>query len=202
MYSLPDLPYDYDALDPFIDGQTMRFHHDKHHAAYVKNLNSVLEKLPDFANTDIIELISNLATIPQPVRTAVVNNGGGHLNHSLFWKWMTPEKTSPAGKLLTALEQSFGSLDGFRDQFSTAALSQFGSGWAWLVNKDGKLSLTATSNQDSPYSKGEIPLLGLDVWEHAYYLQYKNVRADYISNWWHVVNWDEVSSRYLDSLAI
>jgi Fe-Mn family superoxide dismutase len=179
----------------------MRVHHQKHHTAYVKNLNSALEKYPELFERGLLELIKDLDSLPEAVRTAVRNNGGGHLNHSLFWQWMTPEKTSPSEKLLSALTQTFGGLDEFKQQFTAKALSHFGSGWAWLIQKDGVLEITSTSNQDSPYSTGAEVLLGLDVWEHAYYLKYRNLRADYISNWWNVVNWREVSSRFQDSVT-
>lgn len=201
MFSLPDLPYDYDSLEPFIDKETMQVHHQKHHATYVKNLNTALEKYPELFERGLLDLIKDLNSLPEAVRTAVKNNGGGHLNHSLFWEWMTPEKTTPSEKLLSALTETFGGLDEFKQQFTAKALSQFGSGWAWLILKDGVLEITSTSNQDSPYSTGAEVLLGLDVWEHAYYLKYRNLRADYISNWWNVVNWREVSSRYQDSIT-
>lgn len=201
MFKLPDLPYDYNALEPFIDQETMQVHHQKHHAAYVKNLNTALEKFPDLMERGLLDLIKGVDSLPESVRTAVRNNGGGHLNHSLYWEWMTPEKTTPGEKLLSAIEEKFGSLEQFKEQFTAKGLSQFGSGWAWLIVKEGVLEITSTSNQDSPFSQGAEPILGLDVWEHAYYLKYRNLRADYIANWWNVVNWREVSSRFLDSFT-
>ncbi len=201
MFTLPDLPYTYEALEPFIDAKTMHVHHDLHHAAYVKNLNAALEPAPELFNRDIVDLVTNVSFLPEAVQTAVRNHGGGHLNHSLFWQYLTPEKTAPPAKLLSALENSFGSLDKFKEQFSAKAISHFGSGWAWLVFKQGKLDITSTSNQDSPYTTGEIPLLCLDVWEHAYYLLYQNRRAEYVAAWWNVVNWNAVSSKFLDATS-
>lgn len=201
MFTLPDLPYTYAALEPFIDTKTMHVHHDLHHAAYVKNLNAALEAAPQLFNRDIVDLVTNLTSLPADVQTAVRNHGGGHLNHSLFWQFLTPEKTVPQEKLLSALDHTFGSLDKFKEQFSAKALSHFGSGWAWLVSKQGKLAITSTSNQDSPYTAGETPLLCLDVWEHAYYLLYQNRRVEYISAWWNVVNWNAVSGKFLDATS-
>lgn len=193
MFSLPDLPYDYKALEPFIDEQTMHLHHDKHHATYVQKLNEALADHPDLLNMDINQLLINFHQIPQDLQTKVKNHGGGHANHSLFWLIMKPNSNSaPTGELDQAIKDTFGSFDQFKDKFSQAATNLFGSGWAWLVSDQGKLAITTTANQDSPLIDGKTPLLGLDVWEHAYYLKYQNRRAEYIENWWHLVNWDYV----------
>jgi Fe-Mn family superoxide dismutase len=197
MFNLPDLPYDYSALEPYIDAETMRVHHDKHHAAYVKNLNTVLEKYPEIARKELLDLITHLDELPEEIKTKVKNQAGGVLNHNLFWEFMSPEKSAPDEKLLTALTSVFSGVDSFREQFSAAAAGFFGSGWVWLVFDHGQLKITATANQDSPYSIGQTPLLGFDVWEHAYYLKYQNRRPEYISAWWNIVNWAEVSSRFL-----
>ena len=196
-YELPPLPYPYDALEPHIDEQTMRIHHDKHHAAYVNNVNSALEGHPELAKKSVEDLLKDLNAVPEAVRTAVRNNGGGHANHTLFWVVMSPSGGGmPGGALASAINQAFGSFDAFKDQFSTAAATRFGSGWAWLVvGPGGSLSVTSTPNQDTPLSEGLTPILGIDVWEHAYYLKYQNRRADYIAAWWNVVNWDEVARR-------
>lgn len=197
-YKLPDLPYDYSALEPHIDTRTMALHHDKHHAAYVNNLNKALEGYPDFQQKDIIELIVDLESVPEDIRTTVRNNGGGHLNHSLFWLSMDPKRGGePSGKLAANLKETFGSFGDFKEQFSTAALTLFGSGWAWLcVDTDGDLLIKALPNQDNPISIGLTPILGLDVWEHAYYLKYENRRADYIAAWWNVVDWKHTGAIY------
>ncbi|MBO2521583.1 MAG: superoxide dismutase [Clostridia bacterium] len=197
-HQLPPLPYPYDALEPHIDEQTMRIHHDKHHAAYVNNLNAALEGHPDLAGKDLVELLQNLDSVPEAIRTAVRNNGGGHYNHTLFWEIMKPGGAKePTGELASAINEAFGSFEAFKDAFSKAAAGRFGSGWAWLVvTKDGKLAVTSTPNQDTPVMDGDTPILGLDVWEHAYYLKYQNRRPDYIAAWWNVVNWDEVAARY------
>jgi superoxide dismutase, Fe-Mn family len=194
-HKLPNLPYDYNALEPYIDAQTMRIHHGKHHQGYVNNLNAALEKYPDLQNKAMVELLADLDAIPADIRTAVRNNGGGHANHSLFWPCMSPQGGGePTGKLAEAINKSFGSFDNFKEQFSKAAATRFGSGWAWLcVDGGDKLVITNTPNQDSPISEGLVPILGLDVWEHAYYLNYQNRRPDYIAGWWNVVNWDEVA---------
>ncbi|MCU0621533.1 MAG: superoxide dismutase [Gemmatimonadales bacterium] len=197
-FTLPPLPYDYTALEPHLDEQTMRIHHDKHHAAYVTNLNAALEGQADLASRSIEALIGNLAAVPEGIRTAVRNNGGGHYNHTLFWEIMTPGGASePAGPLAAAITAAFGSVAAFKEQFGKACLGRFGSGWAWLV-KDGKggVALETTPNQDSPIMEGRTPILGCDVWEHAYYLKYQNRRADYVGAWWNVVNWTEVSKRF------
>ncbi len=197
-HQLPPLPYDYAALEPHIDAQTMQIHHDKHHAAYVNNLNAALEKAPELADKPVEELISNLDSVPEAIRAAVRNNGGGHLNHTLFWDIMTPGGASqPSGELLGAIEASFGSLEDFKTQFNDAGVKRFGSGWVWLVkDASGKLSLTSTPNQDNPISEGQTPILGNDVWEHAYYLKYQNLRPKYLEAWWNVVNWDKVAQNY------
>ncbi|PIT92260.1 MAG: superoxide dismutase [Candidatus Harrisonbacteria bacterium CG10_big_fil_rev_8_21_14_0_10_42_17] len=197
-HELPELPYDYQSLEPYIDAETMEIHYSKHHAGYVKNLNAVLEGYDTLIGKSPSELLTSLDSIPEPIRTAVRNNGGGHYNHSLFWKSMSSDGGKiPTGSLLEALNEAFGSFDGFQAQFSEVATKHFGSGWAWLSkNNAGQLTLSSTPNQDSPLMKGLIPLLGLDVWEHAYYLKYHNKRADYITAWWNVVNWAEVSHRF------
>lgn len=201
MYTLPDLPYDFADLEPHIDKETMHIHHDKHHAGYVNNVNAALEGHEDLQNKDIEDLISDLDALPEDIRTAVRNNGGGHANHSLFWTVMSPDGGGdPDGELAQALNDTFGSLDAFRDEFSTAAGTRFGSGWAWLVVDNGSLKVMSTPNQDSPLSEGKTPILGLDVWEHAYYLHYQNKRPDYVNAWWNVVNWNEVSRRYSEAI--
>jgi Fe-Mn family superoxide dismutase len=175
----------------------MQIHHGKHHQAYVNNLNAALEKAPALAGKSVEELIANLSAVPEDIRTAVRNNGGGHLNHSLFWKWMAPgEGGAPTGALADAINAAFGSFDSFKEQFAKAGVGRFGSGWAWLVNTGGKLSIESTPNQDSPMMEGKKAILGIDVWEHAYYLKYQNRRPDYITAWWNVVNWAEVSKNY------
>lgn len=203
MFTLPELPYAYDALEPFIDEATMHFHHDKHHAAYVDNLNKALEGQKVWADKPIEEIIAHISDVPETIRTKVKNNAGGHYNHSLFWVMMAPNKDQtvrkPAGKIAKAIDTGFGGFDAFKEKFSTAGMGRFGSGWVWLVSDNGTLLIVDTPNQDSPLSEGKIPLLGLDVWEHAYYLKYQNKRADYIQNWWNVVNWDEVEKRYAAS---
>jgi Fe-Mn family superoxide dismutase len=197
-YKLPDLPYGFDALEPHIDARTMEIHHDRHHAAYVNNVNTALEGHPNLAARSIEDLLRGINSVPEGVRTVVRNNGGGHANHSLFWQIMSPNGGGkPSGALAEAINSTFGSFDAFKDQFSKAAAGRFGSGWAWLVvDGSGKLAVTSTANQDSPYMEGQTPILGLDVWEHAYYLKYQNKRPDYIAAWWNVVNWPEVARRY------
>lgn len=193
---LPDLPYSYDALEPYIDEETMHLHHDKHHNTYVNNVNAALAKHPEIGE-DLEQLLSDVATIPADIRQAVINNGGGHLNHALFWELMTPEKTEPSAALAADLEATFGSFEDFKAAFTTAATSRFGSGWAWLVvNNDGKLEVTSTANQDTPISEGKTPILGIDVWEHAYYVKYRNVRPDYIKAFFSVINWNKVNELY------
>lgn len=194
--TLPDLPYAYDALEPTIDAETMQLHHGKHHAAYVANVNAALEKHPEVGE-DLEALLADVSKLPADIRQAVINNGGGHLNHALFWQLMTPEKTAPSAELTAALEAKFGSFDAFKDAFAQAATTRFGSGWAWLVvNKAGELEVISTGNQDSPIMDGYKPILGLDVWEHAYYLNYRNVRPNYIKAFFDVVNWNKVDELY------
>jgi len=195
-YSVPDLPYAYDALEPHIDEQTMRLHHDKHHQAYVDKVNAALEGT-EHADKPIEDVIRNLDAIPEDKRTAVRNNGGGHFNHTLFWESMSPNGGgAPTGDLAAAIDEAFGSFDAFKEQFEAAGANQFGSGWAWLVLDGGKLAVTSTANQDNPLSQGKTPLLGNDVWEHAYYLKYQNRRPEYLKAWWNVVAWDEVAQRF------
>ena len=197
-HSLPPLPYAYDALEPHLDEQTMRIHHDKHHGGYVNNLNAALEGKADLANLSVEDLLGKLSSVPEAIRTAVRNNGGGHANHTLFWELMTPGGAKkPDGALAKALDASFGGFDGFKEQFAKAGMGRFGSGWAWLVqDQGGKLAIESTPNQDSPLMEGKRPLLGCDVWEHAYYLKYQNRRADYLAAWWNVVNWTLVAGRF------
>ncbi|MNN13487.1 Superoxide dismutase [Mn] [compost metagenome] len=197
-YELPALPYPANALEPYIDEQTMNIHHDRHHNTYVTNLNAALEKAPELQSKSVEELISDLNSVPESIRTAVRNNGGGHANHSLFWQIIGPNGGgSPSGTLAQAIDNELGGFDKFKEDFAKAAASRFGSGWAWLVvDKNGKLSITSTPNQDNPLSEGLTPILGLDVWEHAYYLKYQNKRPDYIAAFWNIVNWDEVNKRY------
>ncbi len=196
-HEVPPLPYDYAALEPHIDEQTMRIHHDKHHAAYVNNLNAALEKHPDLQKKSAEDLIRSVNSLPEEIRTAVRNNGGGHVNHTMFWEIMGPGKGgTPAGAIGDAIKSSFSSFDSLKEQFAKAATTRFGSGWAWLIDAGGKLVIESTANQDSPLMEGKKPLLGLDVWEHAYYLKYQNKRPDYIAAWWNVVNWDAVSKRF------
>lgn len=199
-YELPDLPYDFGALEPHIDRRTMEIHHGKHHAGYVTKLNDALEGHDELLGKSIEELLRNLDQVPEDIRTAVRNNGGGHANHSLFWTIMGPDTEKlPTGELMNAIKDQWNSLDFLKDEFSKAATSRFGSGWAWLVVHEGKLEVMSTPNQDSPLSEGKTPILGLDVWEHAYYLNYQNRRADYIEAWWNVVNWKEVSRLFTEA---
>ena len=197
-HELPKLPYAYDALEPHIDARTMEIHHTKHHQGYVNNLNAALEKHPELEKKSVEDLLKDLNAIPEDIRTAVRNNGGGHANHSMFWPIMSPDGGGePEGELADAINSSFGSFSDFKDQFSKAAAGRFGSGWAWLcVGRGGKLTITSTPNQDNPVSDGLKPVLGLDVWEHAYYLKYQNRRPEYISAWWSVVNWKQVAKNY------
>ncbi|MDD3572271.1 MAG: superoxide dismutase [Eubacteriales bacterium] len=195
-FTLPPLPYAYNALEPYIDEETMRIHHTKHHQAYIDNLNKAIGGT-EHAGRSIEDIIKNLDSLPESIRTAVRNNGGGHFNHGIFWQIMGPGgKGKPEGELAAQIDKDFGSFDAFKEAFETAGKTQFGSGWAWLVIKDGKLGVEKTANQDNPLTKGFIPLLGADVWEHAYYLKYQNRRPDYLKNWWHTVNWDEVAKRF------
>jgi len=197
-YELPPLPYDYSALEPFIDEQTMRLHHDKHHQTYITNVNNALANHPDLAAKSVEDLIKDLAAVPEDVRTVVRNNGGGHANHTFFWQIMAPSAGGdPTGAIATDITQTFGSFAGLKEQFAKAATTRFGSGWAWLtLDNAGTLKVESTANQDSPLMEGRTPLLGLDVWEHAYYLKYQNRRPEYIEAWWNVVNWAEVAKRY------
>lgn len=196
-YTLPDLPYAYDALEPYIDEETMHLHHDKHHNTYVTNLNAAIEKHPELGEKSVEALLADFDSVPEDIKTAVRNNGGGHANHSFFWEILAPNAGGePTGAIKEAIEETFGSFADFKEEFKTAATGRFGSGWAWLVIKDGKLAITSTANQDSPLMDGQTPVLGLDVWEHAYYLKYKNVRPDYINAFWSVVNWDKVNDFY------
>ncbi len=197
-FELPALPYPNNALEPHIDEQTMMIHHDRHHNTYVTNLNNALESAPELQSKSLEELISDLNSVPESIRTAVRNNGGGHHNHSLFWEVIGPDAGgAPTGELAAAIDSELGGFDKFKEDFAKAATTRFGSGWAWLVvDKDGKLAVTSTPNQDSPIMDGQTPLLGLDVWEHAYYLKYQNKRPDYIGAFWNVVNWDAVNARY------
>ena len=196
-YTLPDLPYAYDALEPYIDEETMHQHHDKHHNTYVTNLNAAIEKYPELGEKTIEELLSDMDAVPTDIKTAVRNNGGGHANHSFFWEIMAPNAGGePTGAIKEAINEAFGDFSSFKEEFKKAAAGRFGSGWAWLVMENGKLAITSTANQDSPLMEGKTPILGLDVWEHAYYLKYKNVRPDYIAAFWNVINWDEVNKRF------
>ncbi len=196
-HTLPDLPYANDALEPHIDARTMEIHHDRHHNTYVTSLNAALDGLDDLASKTVEELISDLDAVPESARTAVRNHGGGHANHSLFWTILGPGKGgAPSGDLAVAIDSTFGSFDAFKDQFAKAAATRFGSGWAWLSVKGGELAVSSTPNQDSPLMEGATPILGIDVWEHAYYLNYQNKRPDYIAAFWNVVNWDAVAERY------
>jgi superoxide dismutase, Fe-Mn family len=197
-FELPPLPYAEDALEPHIDARTMSIHHDKHHAGYTNNLNKALEGHAEWQDKSIEEILRNIEQIPEAIRTAVRNNGGGYANHTLFWNIMSPNGGgTPGGDLAAAIDEKFGSFDAFKEKFSGAASTRFGSGWAWLVvTGDGGLDVYSTANQDSPYMQGDVPILGLDVWEHAYYLHYQNRRPDYISAWWNTVDWDQVAQNY------
>ena len=195
-YEVPPLPYDYNALEPHIDEQTMKLHHDKHHQAYVDKANAALEGT-EWADKDVEDVLKNLSSLPDDIRTAVQNNAGGHANHSFFWQVMGPDSGgAPDGDLASAIDDAFGSFDSFKDELKAAGVNRFGSGWSWLVHDGSGLAVVSTANQDSPVSDGQTPLLGVDVWEHAYYLKYQNRRPDYIDAWWNVVNWDEVASRF------
>jgi len=204
-YTLPQLPYSYDALEPYIDKMTMEIHHTKHHQAYINNLNSALEKYPEWQNVELEEILKNLNQLPEEIRTAVRNNGGGHYNHSLFWEIMKPPTQTNAeftqnqadSILFKVIEENFGSFENFKNLFSETALKHFGSGWAWLVvTPDKKLKVYSLPNQDNPLMNGDLPIMGLDVWEHAYYLKYQNRRNEYIQNWWNVVNWEKIEENY------
>lgn len=198
---LPQLPYAYDALEPYIDKETMTLHHDKHHATYVANVNNALEKHPEIGE-DLESLLADVDSIPEDIRQSVINNGGGHLNHALFWELLSPKKQNPSTEILTAIEQSFGTFEKFKETFSQAATTRFGSGWAWLVvNQEGKLEVLSTANQDTPISQGKSPILALDVWEHAYYLKYRNVRPNYIKAFFEIINWEKVSELYQTAIS-
>jgi len=198
MFNLPPLPYNFDALEPYIDTKTMEVHYTKHHQTYLDNLNAALSSHPELLDMTIEELIKKLDTLPVDIQATVRNNGGGFYNHALFWQWMMKQGGSPKGIILESIKKQFISVEAFQEQFNAAAKSRFGSGWAWLVlNREGNLEITSTANQDTPYSEGKQPILGLDVWEHAYYLKYQNRRVDYIQAWWHVVNWGYVEELYL-----
>lgn len=204
MHTLPQLPYSYTALEPAIDAKTMEIHHTKHHQAYIDKLNAAIEKYPELQEKSVEQLLREIKTVPEDIRTAVQNHGGGHANHSLFWTILTPDSPGkPAeGKFLNALEQAFSNYEGFTTKFGDAAASRFGSGWAWLVVNESKLlEVRSTANQDSPLMDGQTPILGLDVWEHAYYLNYQNRRPEYIQSFWKIVNWAEVERRYLHAIA-
>ncbi len=197
-FTLPALPYAPDALEPYIDKTTMEIHHGKHHAAYVTNLNKALESAPDLASKTIEELLANnCAIVPDAIKTAVRNNGGGHINHSMFWKILGPGiEGAPVGNLAAAIHSTFGTFDSFKEKFNAAATTRFGSGWAWLIKTGSGLEISSTANQDSPVMEGKFPVIGLDVWEHAYYLKYQNRRPEYIGAWWNVVNWPEAEHRF------
>ncbi len=201
-FTLPELPYPYEALEPHIDTLTMQIHHDKHHAAYVNNLNTALVEHPDLHALSIEELVTDLDAVPEEIRTAVRNNGGGHLNHSMFWEIMGPESTSPSGDLAAAIDRDLGGMDTMQAAVNDAGLKRFGSGWSWLVVNDGALSVLSSPNQDNPLMDGTgVPILGIDVWEHAYYLAYQNMRVDYLAAWWNIVNWDAVAARYTAAIG-
>ncbi|MDF0555681.1 superoxide dismutase [Kamptonema sp. UHCC 0994] len=202
-FTLPPLPYEYNALEPHIDARTMQFHHDKHHAAYVKNLNDAINKYSQLKGKSAEALLRDINSVPEDIRTVVRNNGGGHVNHTMFWEIMSPKGGGePTGAIATAINQTFGSVDAFKQKFNDAGTKRFGSGWVWLVlNKNGKLEITTTGNQDSPLMEGKYPIMGNDVWEHAYYLKYQNLRGDYLKAWWNVVNWAEINRRYEKAIA-
>jgi Fe-Mn family superoxide dismutase len=196
-FELPKLPYAVDALEPYIDAQTMTLHHDKHHQTYVTNLNGAIEKHPELASKSLEDLLMDLNSVPEDIRTVVRNHGGGTWNHSMFWEIMGPNAGgAPKGDLAKAIDAAFGSFDAFKAEFEKAANGRFGSGWAWLVKKGDGVAIVSTANQDNPMSDGSTPVLGIDVWEHAYYLKYQNRRAEYVTNWWNVINWDAVAARY------
>ena len=197
-FTVPQLPYAFDALEPYIDKQTMEIHHDKHHGAYVTNLNKALESAPNLQNKTVEELLANnCAIVPENIRTAVRNNGGGHINHSMFWQIMAPKAGgNPSGNVAQAIQSAFGTFDQFKEKFNAAGIGRFGSGWAWLVKSAGKVEIISTANQDSPVMEGKFPVMGVDVWEHAYYLKYQNRRAEYVAAWWNVVNWPEIEKRF------
>ena len=201
-FELPPLPYDYSALEPYIDAQTMQIHHDRHHGTYVTNLNGAIDKHPELGDRTIEQLLGDLSSVPDDVRTVVRNNGGGHYNHSIFWEIMAPNAGGePSGDLAGAISEAFGDFASFKDALSKAAIGQFGSGWGWLYHSDGKLTVRGFPNQDNPIMEGGVPILGVDVWEHAYYLKYQNKRPDYVAAWWNTVNWPAVGERYTGAHA-
>jgi Fe-Mn family superoxide dismutase len=197
-FTLPDLPYPSDALEPSIDKMTMEIHHDKHHGAYVANANKAIESAPELQGKSVEDLLANnLAAVPENIKTAIRNNGGGHVNHTMFWQIMAPKGGGqPSGKLADAINSTFNSFDNFKEKFNAAAMGRFGSGWAWLLKSGNSLEIGSTANQDSPIMEGKIPVMGIDVWEHAYYLKYQNRRAEYVQAWWNVVNWKEIEKRF------
>lgn len=200
-YTLPELPYAYDALEPYIDEETMHLHHDKHHNTYVTNLNAAIEKYPELGEASVEKLISHVDELPAEIETAVRNNGGGHANHSFFWKILAKDAGGePTGAVKDAIDKAFGSFEKMKEEFKTAATGRFGSGWAWVVLNNGKLEIMSTPNQDSPLMEGKTPILGLDVWEHAYYLKYKNVRPDYIAAFWEIINWEQVNKNLEEAM--
>jgi superoxide dismutase, Fe-Mn family len=195
-HSLPPLPYSFNALEPHLDAQTMQIHHGKHHQAYVTNLNAALDKYPELQSKSVEDLLKNISSVPEDIRTAVRNNGGGHVNHTMFWQIMSPNGGgAPTGAIADAINSRFGGFDSFKEQMNKAGVGRFGSGWAWLVSSGGALAIESTANQDSPLMEGKTPVFGIDVWEHAYYLKYQNRRPDYLNAWWNVVNWDEINKR-------
>jgi Fe-Mn family superoxide dismutase len=201
-FTVPPLPYQFDALEPHIDAQTMQIHHDKHHAAYVTNLNAALKDQPDLQSKSIEEILRNINSVPEAIRTAVRNNGGGHANHSMFWEIMGPNGGGgPSGALADAINSAFGGIETLKQQINEAGAKRFGSGWSWLVRDGGSLKVLSTANQDSPLMDGQVPILGVDVWEHAYYLKYQNRRPDYLTAWWNTVNWQAVAQRYAQARA-
>ncbi|MEM1168564.1 MAG: superoxide dismutase [Cyanobacteria bacterium P01_H01_bin.35] len=202
-FQLTPLPYEYDALEPYIDKETMQFHHGKHYAAYIKNLNGAIAKYPELKDKSAEDLLRSLNTLPEDIRTAVKNNAGGYVDHKMFWEIMSPNGGGePQGKIAAAIDESFGNFDSFKEKFNAVGGSRFGSGWVWLVlAKDGKLKVISTANQDSPFLTGDFPIMGNDVWEHAYYLNYQNRRGDYLKAWWNVVNWPEVNRRYEEAVS-
>jgi len=196
-FEVPPLPYAYEALEPHIDSETMHLHHDKHHQAYVTNLNAAIEKHPELGDRTVDDLVRNLSSVPEDIRAAVRNNGGGHLNHTMFWQIMKPNGGGdPTGPIAGAISSTFGNFEDFKTQFNDAGVKRFGSGWAWLVRASGGLQIVSTANQDNPLTDGQYPIFGNDVWEHAYYLKYQNRRPDYLKAWWNVVNWDEINRRF------
>ena len=202
MHELPQLPYNFDALEPHIDAQTMEIHHDRHHAAYVKNLNAALENYPELQKKSLSDLLININVVPEDIRQKIINHGGGHANHTLFWEIMGPDEGGePSGNLLAALTSTFGSFANFQEEFATAATTLFGSGWAWLVVDNGEVEVVSTPNQNSPLMERKTPILGLDVWEHAYYLKYQKRRAEYVKAWWNVVNWNKVGEFYKEATS-